>query len=223
MPRDHLPRGFEWTKRTGIRNAATALEISAVETAIAPIRRRSTLRFLDESGPGLVVCPDQRSDDVMALSAEVDGRLLLLDVEEPEHQFLTEGGRRPIGCRLSEAWEVARREGEAATEWGKEWELLRVSDSSGGSGSVSIVAPVAECQEAAAIASVSQAIGAARRKLETKRWARHSAVALHAGEQRSVVDLLLFEAAPERLDAADVQPFEQVSLVAGMRVRPFAF
>ena len=108
-------------------------------------------------------------------------------------------------------------------EWIEEWELQRVRDSSEGTGDEVIAAPVAEFMEAAAKASVQKAIHAARRRFESRSWAGLSAVALLAGEQQSVVELPLFEAAIAGLEASDVQPLDWVLLVAGMRVRRFAF
>ncbi|MCY3567902.1 MAG: hypothetical protein OXH38_04705 [Chloroflexi bacterium] len=218
-----LPRDFEWIGRTGIRRAARALEIDVGETAIVPVRRRSTVRFLDGSDLRLVVCQHQRSEEVTALSDRVDGCFLLEDAEQPEHQFLTERARLVFRRRLAQACWAARRDGEATIEWSEEWVLRRLRDSSEGMGKVSIVAPVAEFEEAAAIEGVRNAIHAARRKFDSRNWAQRSAVALHAGEQQSVVELSLFEAAIDRLNAADLQPLDLVFLVAGMRVRSFAF
>jgi len=218
-----LPRDYQWIKKSKLRSAAAALELRVGESAIVPVRRRATVRFLDGFDRGLVVCQHQRSDEVIALSGEVDGCYLLQDAGEPEHQFLTEETHSAFKQRLRKACEASRRNGEATIEWSEEWELQRVSDSSEGVGRVSVIVPVADFEEAAAIESVKKEINSARRKFESKDWAKRNAVALHAGQQQSVIAPSLFESAIERMDAVEVKPLDSVFLVAGTRVRQFDF
>ena len=64
-----LPRHYQWIRRAKIRNAAAALEISVGGTAIVPIRRRTTVRLLDQSEHRLVVCQHQWCDEMSSVSA----------------------------------------------------------------------------------------------------------------------------------------------------------
>ena len=72
----------------------------------------------------------------------------------------------------------------------------------------------ADFLESAAIESVRKEIEKGKHKFEKRRWARRSAVALHAGEQQREVPPSYFYDALTELGRTDVHPLDLVFLVS---------
>lgn len=206
--------------RSRIAVAATDLQVGGSATVL--IRRRATVRFLQQSHDGLVICLHARSDDVRAVSPQVSG-LYLVEDDGPDHQFLSGERRLEFHRALSQACEESKHSEQAEVEWFEEWELRRDEDSVEGGGGVLVIAVVAEFLEAAAIESVKRELGRAKKKFEGRKWAGRSAVALHAGEQQHTLSPALFQATISGLEPADVQLLDSLFLVSRNRVGQFNF
>ena len=200
--------------------AATGLRPGGFGIVLVP--RRATVRLFTPSDTGFVTCLHAQSDDVRAVSPGVAGGYLLED-DGPNHQFLTEQRRLSFHAKLKQACKKAKQRDRVEVEWFEEWKLIRTEDSVEGRGGVMVLSVVGGFLEAAAFESVDTAICGARKKFKARKWARRSAVALHAGEQQHELSFALFESEIANLEAADVQPIDVVFLVDAARVRQFNF
>ncbi len=217
-----LPLEPQLVEEVKARVAIAATELQIGGTVAVPILRRASVRFLNQSDDGVVICLHARSNDARAVSREVAGVYLFED-DGPDHQFLSPERRLAFHRALSQACEKSKHTERAEFEWFEEWELRRGEDSVEGEGGVLVIAAVAGFLEAAAIESVEKEIRSAKKKFEAKKWAGLSAVALHAGEQQHQLSLSHFTSAIARLEAADVQPLDGVLLVKGEQVHFFNF
>ena len=218
-PSLRLPLDHEWVKRIKSRIAIAVAELRVGDAVVLPIPRRATVRFCGQFDVGLVFCEHARSDEVSAVSPGVDGLFILEDGGEPDHQFLSEESRSEFRRALKQTCEDSILDGRAVIEWCEEWTLQRDRDSADGEAGVLVITAVADFLESAAIESVEKEIQAARKKFAARTWAERTAVALHAGEQQHELTPALFEAAIDRLEAADLHPLDSVFLVKGEQVR----
>ena len=72
--------------------------------------------------------------------------------------------------------------------------------------------------ESAAKESVNKAIGDAKRKFESRGWANHAVVALHAGEQQFELSLPTIKETISGMTAEEIRPIDLIFLVEDKHV-----
>ena len=152
----------------------------------------------------------------------VDGLYFLHDDGGPRHKFITEGCRTAFFRKLEEVCAEIRQKGQDAhsdIQWTEEWELRKIRDIPNDTGGVLVVGMAADFLESAAIESLKKEIEKGKHKFEKRRWARRSAIALHAGKQQREVPPSYFYDALTELERTVVHPLDLVFLVSEGQVR----
>ena len=168
--------------KSRIDNAAVQLKVG--EPTEIEISRQATIRFCGEHALGRVNC-SHTYDEVFPLRLQgVDGLYFLQDDCGPRHKFITEDCRTAFFRKLEEICAEIRQKGQDAhseIQWTEEWELRKIRDTPHDTGGVLVVGMAADFLESAAIESVRKEIEKGKHKFEKRKWARRSAIALHAG------------------------------------------
>ena len=214
-PSTRLPLPESWLPRirTAIADSGPALRVG--EEAKLRIPRRSKLSRYGDFKPGVVGCQHDSAHSIHQTIPDAVGAFILEDGGEPARQFLSEDLRTAFRRELERACDSSKRDGLAVVSWQEEWHLLRLSDPPLGSGGVHVAAATACFLETAVIECVETAVRSAKSKFNARRWANHTAAALHASEQQSKVPITYFDSAIRGLKADQIRPLDFVLLVRG--------
>ena len=207
-----------------IDNAAVHLKVR--ESTEIEISRQATIRYCGESKFGMVSC-SHTYDDVFPVRLQgVGGRYILDDCSGPMHKFITDNCRTAFHRKLEQVCAEIRRKGQNAQSdfrWIEEWELHKTRDTPNDRGGVLVFGMGADFWESAAMESIKSGIVNGKGKFEKRKWARRSAVALHAGKQQREVPPSYFHNALTKFKPADVRPLDLVFLVSEEQVWQFDF